>query len=134
MSAPEQAQALARAMRYPGCHGIVVRGGVQQPCEKPTVGIIDGRTHDEDYWPACAYHLHRYGAGRVVPLADLIAATLAPVLALADEWDECYEPAGETLANLLKPCRGANTNVCVAEGCHGESCLDRIREAAGGQS
>ena len=25
----------------------------------------------------------------------------------------------------LKPCKGQNVNVCVAEGCYNESCLDR---------
>lgn len=26
-----------------------------------------------------------------------------------------------------KPCKGSNTNVCVAEGCFNESCLDDIK-------
>lgn len=57
------------------CHGIVVIQGYEDACNKPATSIIDGRgTEDETYWPACAYHAHRYGRGRVVPLAQIRAA------------------------------------------------------------
>lgn len=56
------------------CHGIVTRDGEQDACGKPPVAVIDGRgTEDEGYWPACAYHANRYGRGKCVPLARLLA-------------------------------------------------------------
>ena len=67
---------LAHELRFlrGGCHGVVTRAGEQDACGKPVVGIIDGRDTDAQcYWPACTYHLHIYGRGRVVPLVDLLA-------------------------------------------------------------
>lgn len=62
-----------------GCHGGVIRDGEQDACEKPAVAVIDGRgSEDESYWPACAYHANRYGAGRCVPLVVLRAALRGP--------------------------------------------------------
>jgi hypothetical protein len=58
-----------------GCHGLVVRDGIEDACGKPVTVIIDGRsTEDEGFWPACTYHGHRYGRGNVVPLGTLLAA------------------------------------------------------------
>lgn len=31
----------------------------------------------------------------------------------------------QAFKDILKPCRGQNTNRCVAEGCFGESCLKK---------
>lgn len=57
------------------CHGVVTRDFEQDACGKPPVAIIDGRgTEAETFWPACAYHAHRYGGGRVVSIAVLLAA------------------------------------------------------------
>lgn len=57
------------------CHGIVTRNGEMDVCGKPPVAIIDARAAEDGcYWPACAYHANRYGAGHVVPLAELRAA------------------------------------------------------------
>ena len=57
------------------CHGLVIRDGIEDVCGKPPVAVIDGRgTEEGTYWPACAYHAHRYGHGRCVPLADIDAA------------------------------------------------------------
>jgi len=57
------------------CHGLVVREGFEDACGKPPVSIIDGRgTEDESFWPACGYHAHRYGRGRLVPLAVIHAS------------------------------------------------------------
>jgi hypothetical protein len=61
---------LARWVRG-GCHGIVTRGGEEDACGKPVVGVIADPV--DGHWPACTYHLHRWGRGRVVPLADLLA-------------------------------------------------------------
>lgn len=56
------------------CHGLVIRDGIEDACGKPPVAIIDARdTEDDCYWPACAYHAHRYGRGKCVPLAELVA-------------------------------------------------------------
>lgn len=33
----------------------------------------------------------------------------------------------EQKKNEKKPCKGENTNICVAEGCYDESCLDRVQ-------
>lgn len=61
--------ALARAVRRADeCYGIVTRNGEQEPCGKPAVAIVQ----DEGYWPACAWHVNRYGPG--VPLSDIVAA------------------------------------------------------------
>ena len=57
------------------CHGLVVHEGIEDACGKPPVAVIDARdVEDGCYWPACAYHAHRYGRGKCVPLGDLIAA------------------------------------------------------------
>jgi hypothetical protein len=95
-------EALRRAAEHGHCHGIVTRDGEQDACHKPTVAIIDGRgTEAETYWPACTYHAHRYGDGRVVPLLDVLtdrlAAHEARVRALADRW-----------ADVLAECKQAD--------------------------
>lgn len=62
-----------RRYRASTCHGIVIRQGEMDACNKETVGFIDGRSSEEGcVWPACAYHLHRYGAGRIVPLWSVL--------------------------------------------------------------
>jgi hypothetical protein len=54
------------------CHGLVTRDGHEDACGKPAVAIIDARDREDGcYWPACAYHAHRYGRGRVVPLTAI---------------------------------------------------------------
>jgi hypothetical protein len=59
------------------CHGLVVRDGIEDACGKPPVAVIDARdVEDGCYWPACAYHAHRYGRGKCVPLAELVDAYL----------------------------------------------------------
>jgi len=76
----EEQRPLWSAMHDQHCHGIVTRDGEQDACHKPTVAIIDGRgTEAETYWPACTYHAHRYGGGRVMPLMDLLLAEHAMV-------------------------------------------------------
>jgi len=81
-------EALARVLRDADhCHGIVTRDGEQDACGKPPVAIVDGRgTEAETYWPVCAYHAHRYGAGRVVPLAQVKATARAEAEAERDHW------------------------------------------------
>lgn len=67
--------AIARVARTADhCHGIVTRDFKQDACGKPPVAIIDGAEWDEDYWPACAYHAHRYGRSKCVPLTEVLAA------------------------------------------------------------
>jgi hypothetical protein len=92
MSRRELAEVLRTADH---CHGIVTRDGEQDACGKPPVAIIDWRgTEAETYWPVCAYHAHRYGDGRAVPLRDILAAheaREARVRALADEWEHRYD-------------------------------------------
>jgi hypothetical protein len=57
------------------CHALAIREGIEDACGKPPVAIIDARDLDDGgYWPACAYHAHRYGRGRCVPLSDLYYA------------------------------------------------------------
>jgi len=56
------------------CHGLVVRDGVQDACGKPPVAVVDDRTEDGGYWPACAWHANRYGLGRCVRLRALVNA------------------------------------------------------------
>lgn len=69
---------LTEVLRADHCHGIVTRDGEMDACGKPPVAIIDARgAEDGCYWPACAYHAHRYGRGHVVPLPDLLAAIKA---------------------------------------------------------
>jgi len=63
--------ALIRALSVDECHGIVTRDGEQEPCEKPTVCIIDDP--EGGPWAACVWHAHRYGSGRMVSLADIRA-------------------------------------------------------------
>lgn len=31
------------------------------------------------------------------------------------------------MGDSMKPCKGQNTNICVAEGCFGESCIRRSK-------
>jgi hypothetical protein len=88
----------ALAFRANECHGIVTVDGEQEPCNKPATAIIDGRsTEDETYWPACAYHAHRWGRGRVVPLADLRTALLDEVEALRAAYDDLEAVRLETM-------------------------------------
>ena len=98
---------LAAAVRDGLCHGIVVRDGVEDACLKLATSVIDGRgTEDETYWPACAYHAHRWGRGRVVPLEDIMAASQA---ALLDEVARLRSrlAAVEALADeMARPTRG----------------------------
>lgn len=69
----------AEVRRADHCHGIVTRDGEQDACGKPPVAIIDARSAEDGcYWPACAWHAHRYGYGHVVPLSDLRAALETP--------------------------------------------------------
>ena len=67
---------LAHVLRHADeCHGIVTRDGEMDACGKPPVAIIDGRdTEAEGYWPACAFHAHRYGRMRCVPIEQIIRA------------------------------------------------------------
>lgn len=53
------------------CHGVVTRDGIEDDCGKPPTSIIDDP--EGGPWPACTYHAHRYGNGRVVPLAQIVA-------------------------------------------------------------
>jgi hypothetical protein len=67
--------ALAAVARSDHCHGIVTRDGEMDACGKPPVAVIDAREFEDGcYWPACAYHANRYGGGRCVPLATILAA------------------------------------------------------------
>lgn len=66
----ELAREISRAR---GCEAEVARRGERDVCEKPPVAFVcevaDGH---EFYWPACAWHVNRYGPG--VPLVDIVAA------------------------------------------------------------
>lgn len=49
------------------CHGLVTRDGIEDACHKPAVGYArpgDDETHP---WPACAWHLNRWGG---LPLSE----------------------------------------------------------------
>ena len=64
---------LARTLADDHCHGLVLRDGEQDACGKPPVAVIDGRgSEDVSFWPACAYHAHRYGGPSCVPLSVLL--------------------------------------------------------------
>jgi hypothetical protein len=73
---PEDWLRLAREVKTADhCHGLVTRDGEQDACGKPPVAIIDCRDFDDGYfWPACAYHANRYGRGRCVSLAVILAS------------------------------------------------------------
>lgn len=65
---------LAREVAWAGgCDGTITRGGEMYACEKPAVAIVRGTFEGEEfYWPACAWHVNRYGPG--VPLTEIVAA------------------------------------------------------------
>lgn len=58
------------------CHATVTRNFIEDACSKPAAGFAMPSGPDEvDPWPACAYHLNRWGAA---PLWEALAAV----------WDE----------------------------------------------
>ena len=74
------------------CHAIVTRDFIEDACGKPAAGFAMPSGQDEvDPWPACAYHLNRWGAA---PLWESLAAA----------WDDghaaCIEAHGR-----IKPMR-----------------------------
>jgi hypothetical protein len=42
------------------CHGIAIREGHEDACNKPATTVIYDR-EGADIWPACTWHAHRYG-------------------------------------------------------------------------
>ena len=77
------------------CHATVTRGGIEDACGKPAAGWAKPSGDETHPWPACAYHLNRWGG---MPLTAVL-----PDL-LADAWDEgqaaCIEAHGR-----IKPMR-----------------------------
>lgn len=58
------------------CHATVTRNFIEDACNRPAAGFAMPSGPDEvDPWPACAYHLNRWGAA---PLWEALAAA----------WDE----------------------------------------------
>ena len=58
------------------CCAEVSRKGESEPCDEVAVAVCavdacDDGEDDPHWWPACAYHTRK---GRMVPLADLLAA------------------------------------------------------------
>ena len=58
--------------QQPSCEATVTRAGIVQPCCKPAAGLALVPDDDFGPWPACAWHLNRWGA---VPLLDILNAT-----------------------------------------------------------
>lgn len=59
-------------------------------------------------------------------------ATLNKFVSLATLLDaEESRLVEETLDDAVdpRPCKGENSNICVAEGCYGESCVENVKEA-----
>lgn len=62
---------LRRALTGDHCHGIVIRDGIEDACDKPTTCVIDDE--ESGPWQACVWHAHRYGSGRMIPLSAIRA-------------------------------------------------------------
>ena len=60
------------------CHGTVTNDGIEDVCGKPAAGYAKPSGDETHPWPACAYHLNRWGS---IPLADLMARA----------WDEGFK-------------------------------------------
>ena len=89
------------------CHATVTRNFIEDACNKPAAGFAMPSGPDEvDPWPACAYHLNRWGAA---PLWE----------ALAGAWDEGYEEASDLCHdNEYGMPRQPNPNPYRTEGDH----------------
>lgn len=61
------------------CHATVTRNFIEDACNEPAAGFAMPSGPDEvDPWPACSYHLNRWGAA---PLWEALAAA----------WDEGFQ-------------------------------------------
>ena len=76
------------------CHATVTRGGIEDACGKPAAGWAKPSGDETHPWPACAYHLNRWGG---MPLTAVLPDLLAEANARANE----AEAKARRFANLL---------------------------------
>ena len=67
------------------CHATVTRGGIEDACGKPAAGWAKPSGDETHPWPACAYHLNRWGG---MPLTAVLPREVLRQKAAA--WDEGY--------------------------------------------
>ena len=89
------------------CHAIVTHDFIEDACGKPAAGFAMPSGQDEvDPWPACAYHINRWGAA---PIRDALAAAWGEgyAAAVSDHLIECDGTDGDDTPN---PYRTAKEN------------------------